>query len=93
LEEVSWKEAHVARAVASVPAPIVERVIVEAKARGEAPTVAALLREAKAEQRRDVAEARRAAAGSDAESGHGHVDGASMTRRRREQAHAIRVES
>lgn len=41
---VSRKDAHVARALASTPAPVVERVIRESKARGEAPTVAAVLR-------------------------------------------------
>lgn len=60
---VSRKEAHVARAVASVPAPVRERVIAETKARGEAPTVAALLRAKKDEERRVAAEERRAPVG------------------------------
>lgn len=56
------KEAHVARAVAAVPVEIRERVVSEAKARGEAPTVAAVLRAGKEEARREVAAERRAPA-------------------------------
>lgn len=60
--EITRKEAHVARAVAAVPAEIRERVVSEAKARGEAPTVAAILRAGKDEVRREVAAERRAPA-------------------------------
>lgn len=53
------QERERARAVAAVPAEVRERVVSEAKARGEAPTIAAVLRAGKDEARREVAAERR----------------------------------